>query len=108
QNKHLKRLVQLKHWARALAIPEGRITFHVLEATDVAAALVDYARVNQVDQLVLGARTDSALRNILGSVSAEVVAKAPCTVTVVRPRRPPDLSAAPLPSAEEAKVLEVE
>ena len=106
QNKHLKRLVQLKHWAHALAIPEGRITFHVLEATDVAAALVDYARVNHVDQIVLGARTDSALRNILGSVSAEVVAKAPCTVTVVRPRREPDRPAAPLPSPVETEAIE--
>ena len=88
---HLKRLVELKHWAQPLAIAEGRITYHVLEATDAAAALLDYARANHVDHIVLGARTNSALRNILGSVSGEVVAKAPCTVTVVRP--PSELSA---------------
>jgi len=33
---------------------------------------------------VLGARASSALRRYLGSVSAQVVAEAPCTVTVVR------------------------
>jgi nucleotide-binding universal stress UspA family protein len=87
QNKHLKRLVELKHWAQPLAMHENRITFHVLEAVDPATALLEYARANYVDHIVLGARTDSALRNILGSVSGEVVAKAPCTVTVVRPPR---------------------
>ena len=42
---------------------------------------------NRVDHIVMGARTNSAMRTILGSVSQEVVAKAPCTVTVVRPQR---------------------
>jgi serine/threonine protein kinase len=87
RNIHLKRLLELKHWALPLAIAEDRITYHVLESTDPAAALLDYARANHVDQIVLGARTNSALRNILGSVSGEVVAKAPCTVTAVRPPR---------------------
>ncbi len=93
QNIHLKRLVELKHWAQPLALAENRITFHVLEAIDPAAALLDYSRANHVDHIVLGARTDSALRNILGSVSGEVVAKAPRTVTVVRPPRQLDASA---------------
>src|SRR5215510_8298369 len=87
QNKHLKRLIELKHWAQPLAMDENRVTFHVLEAVDPASAILEYARANPVDQIVLGARRDSALRNILGSVSGEVVAKAPCTVTVVRPPR---------------------
>jgi nucleotide-binding universal stress UspA family protein len=85
RNKHVRRLVELKHWARPLALADERITYHVLEGVDVAAALLDYAHTNHVDHIVLGARTDSALRNLLGSVSGEVVAKAPCTVTVVRP-----------------------
>jgi eukaryotic-like serine/threonine-protein kinase len=87
RNKHLKRLLELKHWAQPLAKDEHRFTFHVLEAVDPATAILEYARANHVDHVVLGARTDSALRNILGSVSGEVVAKAPCTVTVVRPPR---------------------
>jgi nucleotide-binding universal stress UspA family protein len=45
---------------------------------------VEYARHNHVDHVVLGARASSALRRYLGSVSAQVVAEAPCTVTVVR------------------------
>jgi nucleotide-binding universal stress UspA family protein len=84
RNLHVQRLVELQHWARPLGLPPGRITFHVLEAPDVAAALVDYAQSNHVDHLLLGARASSALRRYLGSVSSQVVAESPCTVTVVR------------------------
>lgn len=90
RNKHVKRLVDLKHWAQPLPIGEGRVTFHVLEALDPAEALVDYARMNRVDHIVMGARTSSFRKAILGSVSQEVVANAPCSVTVVRPPRSPD------------------
>jgi nucleotide-binding universal stress UspA family protein len=90
RSKHLKRLVELKHWAQPLLALENRITFHVLEATDPAAALLEYVRTNRVDHMVMGARASSALRTFLGSVSQEVVAKAPCTVTVVRLPRPFD------------------
>jgi len=60
------------------------VTFHVLEAPDAATAIVDYARKNQVDHIVMGARSSGGLRRYLGSVSAEVVAQSDCTVTVVR------------------------
>ena len=98
RNKHLKRLVELKHWAQPLAALENRITFHVLEATDPATALLEYARTNRVDHIVMGARANSALRTLLGSVSQEVVAKAPCTVTVVRLRQPFDPNAEDSPA----------
>ena len=63
---------------------DARVTFHVIEAPDAAAAIVEYARKNQVDQIVMGARSSSMLRRYLGSVSARVVAESDCTVTVVR------------------------
>ena len=85
---HVKQLVGLKHWARpiskALNLDDGRLTFHVLEAPDAAAAIVDFAERNQVDHIVMGARGNSALRRYLGSVSSQVVAQANCSVTVVR------------------------
>ena len=84
RNPHLSRLIELKHWARAIPIAPDRITYDVLESTDPAGQLVDYARNNRVDHIVIGARASSALRRYLGSVSARVVAEAPCTVTVVR------------------------
>jgi nucleotide-binding universal stress UspA family protein len=84
RNPHLSRLIQLKHWAREIPIAPDRITYHVLESTDPAGQLVDYARHSRVDHIIIGARASSALRRYLGSVSARVVAEAPCTVTVVR------------------------
>ena len=91
QSVHVKQLVGLKHWARpltqqseGLALDDGRLTFHVLEAPDPAAAIVDFAERNHVDHIVMGARGASTLRRYLGSVSSEVVAKSECTVTVVR------------------------
>ena len=85
---HVKQLVALKHWARpiskALNLDEGRLTFHVLEASDAASALVDFAKRNQVDHLVLGARETSTFRRLLGSVSSQVLAQSACSVTVVR------------------------
>ncbi|MEP6802281.1 MAG: universal stress protein [Acidobacteriota bacterium] len=81
---HVKRLVELKHWARALEIAPDRITYHVLEAPDPASAIVEFACSNQVDQIVIGSRGSSTLRRYLGSVSSEVVARAECTTTVVK------------------------
>ena len=84
---HVQKLVALKDWARDIEMPQERISYHVLEALDAGAALLDYVKTNHVDHMVLGARTDARLRNILGSVSAEIVQNAPCTVTVVRKPR---------------------
>ena len=86
-NIHIQRLVQLKAWARGTGIPEERISCHVLEAVDPAAAILGYIEANNVEHVVLGATTGARLRNILGSVATEIVQKAPCSVTVVRPRR---------------------
>ncbi len=86
-SKHIRRLVQLKGWAQPLRLDEGRISYHVLAATSPAAAILEYARSNSVDHIVLGARANSTMRTLLGSVSAEVAGHAPCTVTVVRPPR---------------------
>src|SRR5580704_7236286 len=86
RNLHLQRLIALKHWARALPAAVEKITYHVIETVDTADALVDYARNNRIDHVVIGARGSSPLRRLLGSVSAKVVAEAPCTVTVVRTR----------------------
>jgi len=69
----------------------------VLEAIDPASAILEFAAVNHVDHMVIGARKDSMLRALLGSVSARVAAEAPCTVTVVRAPRP----MAPAPDATE-------
>ena len=106
QSVHLKQLVALKHWARpiskALKLEEGRLTFHVLEAPDPAVAIVDFARRNQVDHIVMGARTQSLKRRVLGSVSAEVASEASCSVTVVRARVGAEDARTPVPAKADA------
>ncbi|MGJ4942933.1 serine/threonine protein kinase [Bradyrhizobium sp. HKCCYLS1011] len=86
-NKHIDRMVALKHWASPLKLDASRLTVHVLEAIDPATAILEFAEVNHVDHIIIGARRDSVLRALLGSVSAKVAAEAKCTVTVVRPPR---------------------
>lgn len=85
---HVQQLVAIKHWARPLQqqlqMDEHRLTFHVLESPDTASAIVEFATRNHVDHIVMGARGNSSLRRYLGSVSAQVVAEAECSVTVVR------------------------
>src|SRR3981081_490437 len=83
RNPHLQRLVELKHWARALPLATERITYHVFESSDPASALVDYARHNHIDHIIIGARCMLAL------VARPWVAQAPGPVTVVRPRDAP-------------------
>ena len=56
----------------------------MIEAVEPAQAILDYAKFNQVDHIVMGARGQSTLRRYLGSVSARIVAEASCSVTVVR------------------------
>jgi serine/threonine protein kinase len=86
-NKHIDRLVALRHWASPLKLDESRLTVHVLEAVDPASAILEFTAVNHVDHIVIGARQNSFARTLLGSVSAKVAAEAACTVTVVRPPR---------------------
>jgi len=84
--RHIKHLVNLRRWAKPLELPEERLTYHVLESEKPAAALIDYASMNDVDQILIGAPRSAAHRWFAG-VSAQVVGEAPCSVTVVRPRR---------------------
>jgi eukaryotic-like serine/threonine-protein kinase len=103
-NKHVDRLVTLRHWAQPLKLDENRLTVHVLEAIDPAAAILEFAEANNVDHIVIGARQNSLRRTLLGSVSARVAAEAVCTVTVVRP---PRLAALEKESADANKADEV-
>ncbi len=109
-SQRIKHLVVLRHWAEPLGLSAGQISFHVIEAPDPADAILKYARMNQVDHIVIGApprdvplrgmlgTVQSAvspsaapepmqLMRLLGTVSTKVAAEAPCSVTIVRPRR---------------------
>jgi non-specific serine/threonine protein kinase/protein-serine/threonine kinase len=86
-SKHIDRLIALRHWAGPLRLDPARLTLHVLEAVDPAAAILEFAANNSVDHILIGARNPSLMRSLLGSVSAKVAAEAACSVTVVRPLR---------------------
>ncbi|WP_041798367.1 serine/threonine protein kinase [Rhodopseudomonas palustris] len=91
-NKHVDRLVALRHWAEPLKLDDDRLTAHVLEAVDPASAILEFAQASRVDHILIGARRNSVLRTLAGSVSAKVAGEANCTVTIVRaaaaPARP--------------------
>ncbi|HKE41422.1 MAG TPA: bifunctional serine/threonine-protein kinase/universal stress protein [Casimicrobiaceae bacterium] len=84
--RHIKHLVNLRRWAKPLQLAEERVTYHVLESDKPAAAIVDYATMNEVDHVLLGAPRDGTPTRLFPGVCAVVAAQAPCTVTVVRSR----------------------
>lgn len=84
--RQIRRLVELRRWARPLELPEERVTYHVLESDKPAVALIDYATMNEVDHILIGPPGVTAPMRRLVGVCAQVVAEVPCTVTVVRPR----------------------
>ena len=83
-NIHVQRLVELRNWARPLQLPKGKVTYHLLESRNVADGILDFARSNNVDHLIVGAPTTGGSS---AKVSARITAEAPCTVTLVRSAR---------------------
>jgi nucleotide-binding universal stress UspA family protein len=79
--EHLRHRVGLQHWAAAAQLPLERVTFHVLEAADPGAAILEYIRANAVEHLVIGEPQPWTT-----SVGGTLAAEAPCTVTIVRQR----------------------
>ncbi len=84
--RHIRRLVELRSWAKPLDLPEERLTYHVLESDKPAAALVDYLTMNEVEHVLIGAPGGGTEPRRFAGIGALVVGAAPCTVTVVRPR----------------------
>jgi nucleotide-binding universal stress UspA family protein len=81
----LEHRVRLRNWVQPLGLPPQRLTLHVIEASDAAATLVDFAKRNNVDLILVGAPgpSDMALA-WWRSVASTVTANAPCSVHVVR------------------------
>ena len=72
---HVEHLVRLRHWVDPLAMTKQRLSLHAIESDNPAEALVEFARVNHVDLIILG--WDA-------TVAAKVTASAQCSVHVVR------------------------
>jgi eukaryotic-like serine/threonine-protein kinase len=81
-NIHVRRIAELRQWAAPLELPRGKITFHLVESRSIASGIIDFARSNAVDHLIIGAPTAGG--SAAARLSAQISAGAPCTVTVVR------------------------
>ena len=77
--------VRLRNWVEPLGLPQQRISLHVIESNDPAATLLEFAKNNNVDLIVIGAPApnDVALA-WWRSAASTVTANAHCSVHVVR------------------------
>lgn len=67
-------------------IPDAKSTVEVV-AGDPAEEIIRLANIHQTDLIILGSRGLTGMNRILqGSVSSQVMAEAPCSVMVIRPR----------------------
>ncbi len=86
---HRWHLSRLKQWAQGLDLSGHQVSFHVLEASDVAEALLRYAEGNQVHMIILGAATHGLqLQRFVATVPIKVAMEAPCTVVLVKQSLP--------------------
>ncbi len=82
---YLDHLARLRHWVEPLRLPPRRLSLHVIESANPESALLEFARNNHVDLIVLGAPHPSQLGLAWWrSVASRVTANAYCSVHVVR------------------------
>ena len=82
----LEHLVRLRHWVTPLDLPTQRLTLHAVESSVPADVIVEFARHNNVDLVVLGAPAESG-RAWSQSTASTVTARARCSVHVVRVKK---------------------
>jgi serine/threonine protein kinase len=79
----------LQQWAQPLDLDDHQTSYHVLEASDVAQALVRYAEGNNVSMIVMGAATHGLqMQRFVATVPIKVAMDAPCTVILVKQALP--------------------
>ena len=82
---HLEHRVRLRNWVDPLKLPAHRLSLHVIEAARPETMLLEFARRNNVDLIIIGAPGPS--QQALAwwrSVASGVTAGAHCSVHVVR------------------------
>jgi serine/threonine protein kinase len=86
---HRRQLEALRRWTQGLELAGHQRSFHVLEASDVAEALVQYARANNVTLMILGAATHGLkMQRLIATVPIRVAMQAPCSVMLVKQKLP--------------------
>ena len=83
----LDHLVRLREWVAPLAIPTERVSLHAIESGSASDTIVQIARHNNVDRIVIGAPREGG-RAWANSTASSVTAKAGCSVHVVRLPKP--------------------
>lgn len=79
----------LQQWAQPLDLDDHQTSYHVLESTDVAQAIVRYAEGNNVSMIVMGAATRGLqMQRFVATVPIKVAMDAPCTVILVKQALP--------------------
>ena len=85
----LTHLVRLQKWAEPLGMAGHQASFHVLEAGDVADALLRYAQANEVSMIIMGAATHGLqMQRWVATIPIKVAMHAPCTVMLVKGELP--------------------
>lgn len=83
ENVHVQRIARLRRWAEPLQLPRNKITYHLLEAHSIAGGIIDFARSNAVDHLIIGAPAVGGPP--FSRITAQITSEVPCSVTVLRP-----------------------
>ncbi|AOG24259.1 serine/threonine protein kinase [Acidovorax sp. RAC01] len=86
---HRQHMARLRQWAQGLDLAGHSVSYHVLEAGDVAQALVRYAASNHVSMMILGAATHGLqTQRFIATVPMRVARDAHCTVILVKQALP--------------------
>ena len=86
---HRQYRTMLQQWAQPLDLSEHQTSYHVLEASDVANAIVRYAEGNNVSIIVMGAATHGLqMQRFVATIPIKVAMDAPCTVILVKQALP--------------------
>lgn len=84
-----QQLASFLKWTEGLDLSDHQVSFHVLESSDVAQALLRYAEGNNVSLIIMGAATRGlTMQSFIATVPIKVAMQAPCTVILVKEPMP--------------------
>ncbi len=83
----LDHLLRLRQWVEPLELPAQRVSLHAIESSSATDMILQLARHNNVDRIVIGAPLEGG-RAWANSTASTVTANAGCSVHVVRVPKP--------------------
>jgi serine/threonine protein kinase len=73
--------VRLHHWVKRFDLPERRVSLHVFATSDPSRVIVEFARANHCDVVLVGGSHGLGLRK---TVMTRIAEDAPCSVHIIR------------------------